>query len=542
VDPNNSSTIYACFGGYSAGNVYKTVDGGATWSNVGSDLPNAPANSLVVAPFNSNFIYVGMNVGVFASTDGGATWSSGNLGAANVAVDELFWMGNTLVAATHGRGLFNVSVNPDALQITPPGGFAAAGYLGGPFSNTNEIFVLTNIGSSPLDWSLANTSAWLQVSAAGGTLTPGGASVSVSVSLAAAASDLAVGSYADTVGFTNTSDGYVQTRQFTLLVQALPDPLAISPAAGLVFSGSYGAISGASQSFYLTNNGATALDWSLLNTSVWLNVSASGGALSGGGGKFTVAVTVNSAADSLPLGSYTNMVWFTNLSDSVVQALPVVLTVQPIVLNGGFETGDFSHWTSSGNFNYCFVTGSSSYVHSGTYGAELGPAGTLGYLSQTLSTTPGGVYSLSFWVINPLAGTPNEFVASWNGSNVVDLVNLGATGWVNYQYFVQASSASTMIQFGFRNDPYYLGLDDVSVTSVPPPVLQSVNVAGDDINFSWLTQSGLVYQVQSSTNLVTGDWINLGDLITASGNSLTVTDTNAIITVPQRFYRLQMSP
>jgi photosystem II stability/assembly factor-like uncharacterized protein len=106
IDPSNFNRVYATFGGYSPDNVYRTTDGGATWSNLAASLPSAPARSLVLAPFNNNYLYVGTDVGVFASADGGATWSPGNDGAANVAVDELFWMGNYLVMATHGRGLF----------------------------------------------------------------------------------------------------------------------------------------------------------------------------------------------------------------------------------------------------------------------------------------------------------------------------------------------------------------------------------------------------------------------------------------------------
>ena len=543
IDPNNYNNLYATFGGYSSGNVYRSTNGGATWSNIGAALPSAPANSIVIAPFNSSYLYVGMNVGVFASTDGGTTWSTANLGAANVAVDELFWMNNNLLAATHGRGLFKVAVIPDALQVTPSGGFAATGYVGGPFSNTNQTYVLTNVGASSLNWSLANTSAWLQVSLASGTLTPGGAAASVTVNLSGTAASLGVGSYAATIFFTNTSDGYVTSRPFTLQVQSPPDALVVGPAAGLSFSGVPGSLSGASLNFNLTNIGVPSLNWSLRNTSVWFNASASAGTLAGSGGTAAVNVTLTAAANLLAAGSYTNTVWFTNRNNSVVQPRSVVLNVQPLVSNGGFELGNFTYWTTNGNFQYCAPSSSATYVHSGTYGAEMGPSGSLSYLSQTLNTTPGGIYSLSFWLVNPNTGTPNEFTAAWNGTNVVDLVNLGATGWVNYQYFVTATTGSTVIQFGFRNDPNYWGFDDVTVTPVPAPTFQSVTQqAGTNFVLSWGTQAGLVYQTQYTTNLGPANWINLGGAITAAGSSLTATDLNAVATSPRRFYRLIMLP
>lgn len=114
IDPVNPDIVYAAFGGFSPDNVWRTDDGGATWADitgVGSDgLPDAPVRSLVIHPQNSDWLYAGTEVGIFASEDGGQTWGVPHDGPANVSVDELFWMGTTLVAATHGRGLFSVPV------------------------------------------------------------------------------------------------------------------------------------------------------------------------------------------------------------------------------------------------------------------------------------------------------------------------------------------------------------------------------------------------------------------------------------------------
>ena len=110
IDPHDHKTIYATFGGYVKGNVWKSTDSGNTWLNVGSSLPEAPVRSLVVHPKNQKFVYIGTEVGVFASEDGGTTWSPANEGPTNCSVDELIWMGTKLVAATHGRGIFEIDV------------------------------------------------------------------------------------------------------------------------------------------------------------------------------------------------------------------------------------------------------------------------------------------------------------------------------------------------------------------------------------------------------------------------------------------------
>jgi hypothetical protein len=48
---------------------------------------------------------------VFASEDSGTTWSPANQGPTNCSVDDLFWMGETLVSVTHGRGMYRIDLS-----------------------------------------------------------------------------------------------------------------------------------------------------------------------------------------------------------------------------------------------------------------------------------------------------------------------------------------------------------------------------------------------------------------------------------------------
>ena len=146
----------------------------------------------------------------------------------------------------------------------------------------------------------------------------------------------------------------------------------------------------------------------------------------------------------------------------LVFTAPVQASV-PLVQNSGFETGSFSSWSLSGNTVSTFVSAVSSYVHSGTYGAQLGPSVTLGYMSQTLATVPGQSYLLSFWLDN-FASSGNEFSVAWNGSTLYDQINLPVFVWSNYVFAVTATNTSMVLRFGYRNDPSYFGLDDISVT------------------------------------------------------------------------------
>ncbi len=154
-----------------------------------------------------------------------------------------------------------------------------------------------------------------------------------------------------------------------------------------------------------------------------------------------------------------------------------------LVMNGGFETGDFTDWSLSGNTRYTMVTdktfgskpGSSYSPHGGNDYALLGPIGSLGTMSQTIATTAGQSYTFSWWMASD-GDFANEFSASWSGTQVFDRQDIPVEGYVENSFTVQATSSSTVIEFSYRDDPGYLSLDDVSVTglsiatqSVPEP-------------------------------------------------------------------------
>ncbi len=110
IDPTDSRTAYAMFGGFSANNLWRTTDGGATWTNVTAQVPQIPIETLAIHPNNSKWLYLGTEVGVFTSEDGGATWTVPHDGPASVSVKELFFVGTTLYAATFGRGLYKIDI------------------------------------------------------------------------------------------------------------------------------------------------------------------------------------------------------------------------------------------------------------------------------------------------------------------------------------------------------------------------------------------------------------------------------------------------
>ena len=107
-------------------------------------LPSATIRGLCRHPTRAGWLYVGTEVGIFASRDDGLTWSTSNDGPANVSVDELVFMrgSNTLLAATHGRGLWTAEV------MDCPADFDHDGFVtGDDFDAYNASFEAGNVSA-----------------------------------------------------------------------------------------------------------------------------------------------------------------------------------------------------------------------------------------------------------------------------------------------------------------------------------------------------------------------------------------------------------
>jgi hypothetical protein len=111
VDPVERNIVYVAFGGFERGNLWATPDGGASWNDLSATLPTAPVRAIAVHPRRRNLVYAGTEVGLYASEDSGASWSPTNQGPTNCSVDDLFWMDETLVSVTHGRGMYRIDLS-----------------------------------------------------------------------------------------------------------------------------------------------------------------------------------------------------------------------------------------------------------------------------------------------------------------------------------------------------------------------------------------------------------------------------------------------
>lgn len=85
-------------------------DGGQTWGDrhgTGTDtLPNSELNSVVTHPSDAEIVFVGADIGVFASTDEGQHWQPFDDQLPNAQILQIFWQDGWLYAVTYGRGLW----------------------------------------------------------------------------------------------------------------------------------------------------------------------------------------------------------------------------------------------------------------------------------------------------------------------------------------------------------------------------------------------------------------------------------------------------
>jgi hypothetical protein len=133
---------------------------------------------------------------------------------------------------------------------------------------------------------------------------------------------------------------------------------------------------------------------------------------------------------------------FTSLPGSAAAA-PSICNAIPenLIVNCGFETGNFSRWTQSGNTIASFVAGPGllgdplDKPHSGNHFAVLGPVGSDGFLSQTFADTAGQVLRIEFFLANE-AGTLNDFHASFDSDQLLSLTNDSAHGYIDYTFLV----------------------------------------------------------------------------------------------------------
>jgi len=115
VDPTDANHVFVGFSGYREGddsaNVWETTDGGADWTNISGNLPNAPVE-MITYDQPSDQLYAATDFGVFYLKNGKKDWARLGTGLPNTSVLDvkLSGDGQTLYAATFGRSVWKIAL------------------------------------------------------------------------------------------------------------------------------------------------------------------------------------------------------------------------------------------------------------------------------------------------------------------------------------------------------------------------------------------------------------------------------------------------
>jgi photosystem II stability/assembly factor-like uncharacterized protein len=115
---HEAGTVYAALTGYREDDfrtyLFKSTDYGRTWTSIAGNLPDEPVNVVKEDPEKEGILYIGTDLGVYATLDGGATWVSLCNSLPTAAVYDLVVhpRDGELVIGTHGRSIFVLDIAP----------------------------------------------------------------------------------------------------------------------------------------------------------------------------------------------------------------------------------------------------------------------------------------------------------------------------------------------------------------------------------------------------------------------------------------------
>ena len=86
--------------------IYRTHDGGKTWTSITSGLPPGPVDAVRADPVRKGLLYASTENGVWVSFDDGAAWQSLQRNLPRSSARDIMVHDADLIVATHGRGFW----------------------------------------------------------------------------------------------------------------------------------------------------------------------------------------------------------------------------------------------------------------------------------------------------------------------------------------------------------------------------------------------------------------------------------------------------
>jgi PKD repeat protein len=416
-----------------------------------------------------------------------------------LTLQELFNVGPLLGDAANATDLSDLFIYGAQLAVSPASGFSSSGGQFGPFTPGSQTYTLSNTGGVAMVWSATNTATWLTLSATTGTLASGG-STNIIVSINANANSLAIGSYSDNVAFATSNGSGNTTEPVSLTVNNAFGVLTVSPSSAFNSGGPLGGpFVPISQTYTLSNIGGAALIWTVTNSATWLTLSPTSGILAAGAST-NVTATINTNANNLASGMYSDTIGFTNTETGAGN------TTRAVNLDTFWFYDDFSTF-APGN-----LVGQRGWTQLGAIsspalqitGGQAGFTGGLTVNGQTayknFSLTNETVfYGLTLTVTNaPKTNGVPYFAALYSSSN--------ATGNAGFRLAAESpDSAMTNYVLGIKitpagNDPISFGTTGLSYGTQYRVIVQAVASLTNAIVYVNPTSGNLGAQTRYATN------------------------------------------
>jgi photosystem II stability/assembly factor-like uncharacterized protein len=99
--------------------IYRTHDGGASWTEIVRGLPDGPVNTVREDPERKDLLFAGTELAVYVSFNDGGDWQLLRLNMPATSIRDLVIHGNDVIAGTHGRGFWVLDDIAPLRQLTP---------------------------------------------------------------------------------------------------------------------------------------------------------------------------------------------------------------------------------------------------------------------------------------------------------------------------------------------------------------------------------------------------------------------------------------
>lgn len=270
VTGSNDQNLIACYTNFGVNNVWRSTDGGTTWTACDGNLPDMPVRWALFHPDTDTKAYIATATGVWETDllNGASTVWAANPSFPNVSTDMIKYRASdrTIAAGTHGRGIWTATIPlPTGFSFTSPA--PATATCPAPASMDIVLGTVPNGGfSNSITLTNSAPPAGTTLTYVPGNVVTPGNNVTVRLN---GTNTLAAGSY--TITITGTATGATtQTRDITY---------TINPGTGPAITGqpvNVGVCEGTNTGFAIISATATSFQWQLSTDGgvTWNNVPA----------------------------------------------------------------------------------------------------------------------------------------------------------------------------------------------------------------------------------------------------------------------------